>query len=661
MNKVPSILRLITGGVFSLIGVFLLLFFVPHNSQFELRCLKSIARSNQLLLQCGPWSGLHFSYTTLLGLMAILFALVLMLHPLCRALFARIMRHKTYALTFQLSFILLLITLATPNRDNTPVLYLVAGTLGVLSLLLGFERLDGVFAAQSLRARLEHHWQSLRSVLFSSSPTAFILTLFSAAFILNNLCSYFLFEHLPTILDSTSQYLHSKILLSGKLVGVTPPLPEFFNNSQFIADGSRWYSQFPPGHTVALALGFVLGVPWLVNPLLGALTVILVYLVGREVYDERTGRLGGLLTLASPFVLLYSSEFMNHATAFFFFMLFLLFYFRTLRHQAVISGLLSGIFIGYVALTRPLTAFGLVLPFLVYALVLCWRSPKQHLKAQAAVAVGALIMLALFGLFNYYTNGSPFVSGYEVLQGPGHNPGFGTNPHGSQHTIGIGIGNTLDQLTLLNKYLFEWPLPALLFVVILVALIPKLTADRLLLCSFGGLVFAYALHWYHENFFGPRYYYEASGILALLTVRGVAELLAIFKTRMGVKRLDKLLTFGFVVCLVCAAIGQVPQLLAYNRNMWKLHGDVINTVKAANISNAVVFVNSGFQSAFTQNTPTYDGSVLYSRALPHRTMLMGHYPNRSYFVEKDGLLIPLEPELPTKQPLATVQPSSTLE
>ena len=105
----------------------------------------------------------------------------------------------------------------------------------------------------------------------------------------------------------------------------------FFGFVQVFNDGQRAFSVQPFGHSLLLALGTLVHSEWLVNPLLGSAQIVVLYLLGKEVYDEATGRIAALLGVASPFLLFMSSEYMNHASSLLFLSLFLLFYFRTIR------------------------------------------------------------------------------------------------------------------------------------------------------------------------------------------------------------------------------------------------------------------------------------------------------------------------------------------
>ncbi len=194
----------------------------------------------------------------------------------------------------------------------------------------------------------------------------FVVYVFLFVFIITNLISFIVFNHIPHVEDSVAQTFHAKILLLGKLTAPSPQVPEFFYVDLVINNG-KWYSIYLPGHSLLLMFGWLVGAPWIINPILGSLAAILLYLIAREMFDERTARLAGLLGTLSPFMIFMSSEFMNHATALFFTEVFILGFVRMMSRQKAGYGLLAGFALGYVLLIRPLTAVSVGVPFAVYA------------------------------------------------------------------------------------------------------------------------------------------------------------------------------------------------------------------------------------------------------------------------------------------------------
>ncbi|MDE0087630.1 MAG: glycosyltransferase family 39 protein [Candidatus Poribacteria bacterium] len=73
-----------------------------------------------------------------------------------------------------------------------------------------------------------------------------------------------------------------------------------------------------PGYPAVLALGVLFKVTWLVNPILGGLTIVCIFLLAKELYGDNTAKLSVVLACASSFFLFMSSEFASHTATLFF-------------------------------------------------------------------------------------------------------------------------------------------------------------------------------------------------------------------------------------------------------------------------------------------------------------------------------------------------------
>ena len=119
---------------------------------------------------------------------------------------------------------------------------------------------------------------------------------------------------MPHVPDEVAYLFQAKYLASGRLF--LPPPPDaiaFELPHTLITD--KWFSIFPPGWPAVLALGVMAGVPWLVNPLLGALAVLLLHRVAAAHYSTNTADLAAGLLAASPMFLLMSAGLMSHPLA----------------------------------------------------------------------------------------------------------------------------------------------------------------------------------------------------------------------------------------------------------------------------------------------------------------------------------------------------------
>ena len=60
------------------------------------------------------------------------------------------------------------------------------------------------------------------------------------------------------------------------------------------ANMNHWMGMYPPGWPLLLTPGVWLGVPWMINPVLGGFLVLMTAALAREWFDARTGRMATL-------------------------------------------------------------------------------------------------------------------------------------------------------------------------------------------------------------------------------------------------------------------------------------------------------------------------------------------------------------------------------
>lgn len=519
--------------------------------------------------------------------------------------------------------------------EEPPVFLFSARPLVLYSLLSGLAVLLMLPAVAGLLTRAGHR---LGRLLFISHGRFFALSVFGVFFLMTCFFSWHLFELIPHVQDSITQVFHGKMMASGRLTAPMHPYSVFFDFGHMI-NSVFFYSMYPFGHLVWMALGAWIRAPWVMNPLLGALTIVLLYLAGREMYDEWTGRMAAVLGCASPFLMFMSSEYMSHGSALFCLSAFLWAYVRSVKRGGLGWCVVAGAAMGMALNTRLLTAAAVGVPFAVHALILlAERGGFRRFAGRFAVmglTVSAFVALML--VFNGMTTGDPLVVGYEVVWGRAHHPGFGGGVQGHQHTPLAGLVQTLTNLNALNKYLFEWPLPGLLFMVVPLAVRTKNRWDGLLLGVFWALPAAYFFYWFNDWCFGPRFLYEASGAAILLSARGLRLLPDFLRRIIGVRTARRILRdtmLGAAAMLIVLGWGlNVPALIRlYGRNYWDVNRSVIDAVKAAHIHHAVVFVRSYYAGAFAENTPLLDGDIIYARDLgEHNQLLMAMYPDRKFY------------------------------
>ena len=550
-------------------------------------------------------------------------------------------------------FFFLTLTPSEPHfvsKGPAVILYLVVSTAGLALFFLGI-RPAVTWALDNHRAARGIEWcfSLLKRGVLESPPLLFVGFLVLAEFALTNILSLVLFQHIPHIQDSIAQMFHAKIFAAGKLVAPAPPLPDFFETIHVIIHNGTWYSQYPPGHVFLLMLGVLAGVPWIINPLFAALTVGAMYFLGKEIHGELVGRLSALLTVLSPFVLFMSSEFMNHTTAIFFFVCFLLFFARALRTHRFLDGALAGAALGYLVNIRPYSAAALAFPFFLYALV----QLRKRFSELRPAAIGMITLLVAFTgillLFNTLTNGSPFLFGFQVLWGPNVNPGFGPGAWGEAHTPLRGFLQTLSNFNGLNKYLFELPVPSLLLIVLLFFTGPRNRWDLLYVAAFLSLATAYFFYWFQDWCFGPRFLFEAAAVLIVLTARGIERLPFLFTSVLGIPTSGhRVRVVSTAMLMVLFALGFAtnipPHLDFYGNSYWGVNADILNAVNAKRLNKAVVFVQGNYSRGFIGNSPFLNQPVLYVHDRgPDNLMVMERFPGYQYFVASGNDLEPISP------------------
>src|SRR3954471_11911915 len=139
-----------------------------------------------------------------------------------------------------------------------------------------------------------------RAAVLAPTPRDFaiyagLFTFFAALFL-----AWFCFGGQPTGGDEMAQRFQARLLVAGRLWGVTEQPYEFFSGIQTVNVDGRWFAQFPIGGPLLLAIGTILGMPWIVNPALAAWTAASIYRFASKITDEVTARIATLLFAASP-------------------------------------------------------------------------------------------------------------------------------------------------------------------------------------------------------------------------------------------------------------------------------------------------------------------------------------------------------------------------
>jgi hypothetical protein len=466
----------------------------------------------------------------------------------------------------------------------------------------------------------------------SSWWAIFIICL--AAFIIITLLSDQIFERVPHSEDEVAYLFQAKVFAQNRLAVPTPPLPDAFW-TPFVVDheGQRFSNKYPIGWSLLLSLGVRLGAPWLINTLLGSLTLALIAWLGDCFYCRNRPTSpcyipigAAVLGLVTPGFLFLSSSLLSHAASLFWSTLTLLtlFYLTSpievsnkARRRAVYA-VGVGLFLGAVFMTRPFAACALGLVVGIYLLLLVLQREVRW-PVLLWVGLGSLGPILIVMLYWRLVAGDPLFNPY-LLVWPYDRPGFGPDvgPYGYFLSDGIFI-NTRLKLIALATGLFGWPG----WTNIIFLPLPFLAGrpnrqDWLLLGTILSIIVIYIFYWSFGGTDGgfPRYYYDALPAFVLLTARGIEVATQMLERWRPYLRW---LPIGLVTILVGYNLfWNLPGRLANQKGKYDITPAPLEIVARARLSEPALILVKDYESwtdfavPFTANSPTLDGPVVFA-------------------------------------------------
>lgn len=462
--------------------------------------------------------------------------------------------------------------------------------------------------------------------------------------------AWFVLDGLPHIDDSVVYLFQAKYFSVGQIALSPPPDLDSFAVTHLLVDGHHWYGKFFPGWPTLLAVGVLIGVPWLVNPLVGALTLPLAHTLVRRLYGRGTANVTTLLLATSPWLLFMSSSFMAHGAALVWALIALLAIDLQRGRRAGIWSVIAGLSFGALFLTRPFEAAIVGSVGALWALGVGGRRLSFGSLASVAVVAAAVaaLMLPYQAMLTGHATVLPHSLWAEAFWGPGVDVfGFGPN-------VGIPLWRNIDplpghgladvfliankNLNLTSFELFGWATGSLILTVVACLLGPWKRADVLFFGLLAAVVGGHAFYWTPGGpDFGARYWYQLLVPLTVMTVRGAQNL----AERLGSTDKDLVIAgprmaAAIVVASLVALVTVVPwRSVGKYRGYRGIRGDVRTLAEEHGLDGALVFVHSprrsDYQSAFSLNPPTLDHSgTVYARdaGREHRELVVRHFPDR---------------------------------
>jgi hypothetical protein len=299
----------------------------------------------------------------------------------------------------------------------------------------------------------------------------------------------------PNSGDEYNYLYEAWTLAAGRLWNV-PQGPSYLLATNYvIQENSRVFSSFPFGWPLLLAMAMRAGIPaWLVNPILGAVTLGLIWALGARLYSGRAGVAAAILFGVSPFFLFNAASYFSHT---FCGVLLLGAAFIASRddRRPIWVPAAVGLLIGWAVVARYLTGVIGGVPIVLWLL----RPGVPRLRTLALVALGGVPWVAALAAYNSTMTGSMF--------------DLTTTPL----TVSLWFrdGWLLRSADILSTHLLRHLLwtPAFLIVAYLVYLRRAAAEGRRAPLEWIPIITVVVLYFYVErggNQYGPRFHYEAS-------------------------------------------------------------------------------------------------------------------------------------------------------
>jgi hypothetical protein len=349
------------------------------------------------------------------------------------------------------------------------------------------------------------------------------------------------FERLPHVEDEYAYLFQAATYASGALHFPAPPeaaLPGLVHYLLTV-DAAGWYSVTAPGWPAILAIGTALGMPWIVNPLLFAVTVWFAQDMARRRIGDGFAAVFALLMATSPWLIASAASLMTHSltlalTAFSWWAVTL----ADQRGRGRGVGLLlaAGLALGWVFTTRPLDGL------LIGVLTGLWVAlgPARSLLRTTAYSVGAVATGSVYLLYNRAMTGDPLLAPQDrylsqVWHAGANDYGFGPNigPPGGWgaldlrpgHTVLEGFINTANNLVSLQFEGFGWAAGSLILIFAALRWLAHDAFDRAMWAVFGTTVAVLFFYWFAGSFYiGPRYWFITALPFVWLSARGFAAM-----------------------------------------------------------------------------------------------------------------------------------------
>jgi hypothetical protein len=432
--------------------------------------------------------------------------------------------------------------------------------------------------------------------------------------VVSALLACFVYQRHPHVADEVVYLYNARYFAAGMVAMPPPPVAPAFDVDLMEYQPHQWYGAVPVGWPAVLAIGAAVGVPWLVNPILAGINILLAYLFLGELYPRRIARIAVLLLCVSPWQVFLAMSYMTHTVTMTCALLAFLGVARARRTGLTRWAWLAGMAVGTGSLIRPLD--GLIVAVLTGAWAIGIGGKHLRFPALAALAAGTVITAALAMPYNKALTGdataSPLMRYTDEHYGPKSNAyGFGPDrglgwPTDAYpgHTPFEAVINAELNGSCLNTDLFGWSTGSLLLIATILLSGTMRRTDFVMLAAIAAVLIAYAPYWGTGGpDFGARYWYLILVPCVALSVRGLEWI----ETKLGSYAHHDVRATAAVAALCCLAlINYFPwRSLDKYRHYLRMRPDVRVLARTHGFGRCLVLVRG-------ERFPDYASAAIYN-------------------------------------------------
>lgn len=496
------------------------------------------------------------------------------------------------------------------------------------------------------------------------------------AFLASAMIAVLVLDRTPVVPDAVSYLFQAKYFAAGRLALPAPPELPAFAFDKMHSDGATWWAYGFPGWPAVLAMGVRLGAPWLVNPVLAGLTVLIAHALLSGLYGAPFARRATLLLAVSPWFLFMSASHMGHTVSLFWVSASLLALHLAWRSRRSWWAALAGGTLAASFLTRPLEAI-LLAPAIGLS-ILGVTGQRLRWSGVAAFLIGGAAVTSILFAYNRGVTGDPLRTPHSVYADARDYPGadrLGFGPEVGNlgwthldplpgHGAADVVINAQQNAYMVQTDLFGWRFGSAVLLLAFVVAGRRRREDRLFLLMAASIVLGHSVYWFSGGpDIGARYWYQVLIPLIVLTVRGAQEMEA---TRTGREPGGTGRVGAFMAAASLAAlVAFVPwRSLGKYHDYRGMNADLARMAKARGFGHALVFIRehdpSDYSRALILNTPGFPAcSPVYARDLgpESRLRIQRLFPDRTWWIIEG----PAETGLPltvVEGPVAAQQPGA---